>query len=384
LRGKPAWLRSTQDPIPTLLPLLSYPIPPLASQEVAQNKKQARANKAKFRDQRDEYLEEMRKAFKLMQIKEREESGFKWVKRPKRDRQMPLSELKLGAKHEAVVITVKEHGAYVDFGAKKDGFVRLRDLSDRDFVLDARDYIRPGDTVNFYVKYVSPAEGIVTGSLVPAEIETAEELEARTPLGEVREADELWGEVTKVSNYGAFVDVGVEAQGFLHIIYYPKRAQGALTQDVFRPGMRLRVWAMEVDTEKRRLKLTAERPRSLPRVDYSWYMGGFEVAGSEDAPGRGFVVEADLRPSYEDGHGLQARGRGKHAMERMREWKFDDDSVRGGGRSSREEEEVVHNLDASRQRKEEEKAAFAPVEEKAKAGKQSSPESKQAGPQIQM
>jgi predicted RNA-binding protein with RPS1 domain len=39
----------------------------------------------------------------------------------------------------------------------------------------------------------------------------------------VREDDELWGEVTKVSNYGAFIDVGVEVQGFLHIIYYPKR-----------------------------------------------------------------------------------------------------------------------------------------------------------------
>lgn len=56
-----------------------------------------------------------------------------------------------------------------------------------------------------------------------AEIESEEEQEARTPLSEVREDDELWGEVTKVSNYGAFVDVGVKVQGFLHIIYYPKR-----------------------------------------------------------------------------------------------------------------------------------------------------------------
>ena len=48
-------------------------------------------------------------------------------------------------------------------------------------------------------------------------------MEARTPLSEVEEDDELWGEITKVSNYGAFLDVGVEVQGFLHIIYYPKK-----------------------------------------------------------------------------------------------------------------------------------------------------------------
>lgn len=49
------------------------------------------------------------------------------MKRPKRDQPpIPLQELALGSKHEGVVITVKEHGAYVDFGAKRDGFVRLR------------------------------------------------------------------------------------------------------------------------------------------------------------------------------------------------------------------------------------------------------------------
>jgi hypothetical protein len=41
----------------------------ITPQEVARNKKKAKANKQKFRDQRDEYLEEMRRAFKLMQIK---------------------------------------------------------------------------------------------------------------------------------------------------------------------------------------------------------------------------------------------------------------------------------------------------------------------------
>lgn len=55
------------------------------------------------------------------------------------------------------------------------------------------------------------------------EVEAEEDLEARTPLSEVREDDELWGEVTKVSNYGAFLDVGVEVPGFLHVIYYPNK-----------------------------------------------------------------------------------------------------------------------------------------------------------------
>jgi hypothetical protein len=113
------WLALTQP--------YQSPTEPPNHQEVAENKKKARANRQRFQDNRDKYLEEMRQAFKLMQLKEREESGFRWVKRPKRDQPaIPLHELRLGSKHDGVVITVKEHGAYVDFGATRDGFVRLR------------------------------------------------------------------------------------------------------------------------------------------------------------------------------------------------------------------------------------------------------------------
>jgi hypothetical protein len=108
--------------------------------------------------------------------------------------------LRIGEKHEGVVITVKEYGVYVDFGSTRDGYVRIRvrgfpcffrhdhhlafvrpftfsllwisdyylqDFSDVDFILDAREVVRPGDKVPFYVKYVSVEEGIVTGSFVP-------------------------------------------------------------------------------------------------------------------------------------------------------------------------------------------------------------------------
>ena len=211
---------------------------------------------------------------------------------------------------------------------------------------------------------------------VQAEIESEEEQEARTPLSDVREDDELWGEVTKVSNYGAFVDVGVEVQGFLHIIYYPKRGpvrcfalacvawkclyprtehgpdrraytrtrtrtyQGALTQDVFYPGQRLRLWAMEVDNERRRLKLTGDRPRSLPRVDYSWYLGGEDVEPVGPSEGRASYAGAGLQ-SYEDGQGLQPRGRGKKAWERMQSWQLDE-------KKKEEDKSAVYDLDAKR------------------------------------
>ena len=69
---------------------------------------------------------------------------------------------------------------------------------------------------------------------------------------------------------------------------------------------------MEVDEEGRRLKLTAERPRSLPRVDYSWYINdGEEIEAQEP---RDYI-----NYSFEEGRGLQPRGRGQKGVLRLEE-----------------------------------------------------------------
>lgn len=63
---------------------------------------------------------------------------------------------------------------------------------------------------------------------------------------------------------------------------------------------------MEIDQEKRRLKLTAERPRTLPRVDYAWYLNeGEQIEASE--PRNGF--------SYAEGLGLQMKPRASRSSE---------------------------------------------------------------------
>lgn len=42
-------------------------------------------------------------------------------------------------------------------------------------------------------------------------------------LAEIEPAAELWGFVERVTNYGAYVNVGAEVQGFLHIKEVPGR-----------------------------------------------------------------------------------------------------------------------------------------------------------------
>ena len=86
-------------------------------------------------------------------------------------------------------------------------------------------------------------------------------------IDELEDDEELWAVVRRVTSFGAFVDVGTTKDAFLHLNDFPDRLVGEQAPDVFKRGQRLRVYVREVDLEQNRLKVTAFRPKTLPKVE---------------------------------------------------------------------------------------------------------------------
>ena len=66
---------------------------------------------------------------------------------------------------------------------------------------------------------------------------------------------ELNGVVTNITNFGAFVDVGVHQDGLVHIsamsdTYIKNPA------DFLKVGQKVKVWVMEIDLARKRISLT--------------------------------------------------------------------------------------------------------------------------------
>jgi small subunit ribosomal protein S1 len=72
----------------------------------------------------------------------------------------------------------------------------------------------------------------------------------------------LRGIVTKIELFGAFVDVGSEMPGLLHISKL-RREQVNRVQDVLQEGQEVEVWVDRVDPELHRLELSMIRPVEL-------------------------------------------------------------------------------------------------------------------------
>jgi small subunit ribosomal protein S1 len=87
---------------------------------------------------------------------------------------------------------------------------------------------------------------------------------ANISLKDLQPNQELTGRVTRTELYGAFVDVGAEKEGLVHISML-KKGRVNRVEDVVEPGKEVTVWVHRVDINAERLELTMIRP-----VDLKW------------------------------------------------------------------------------------------------------------------
>jgi ribosomal protein S1 len=81
-------------------------------------------------------------------------------------------------------------------------------------------------------------------------------------LTDLKPKMKLTGKVTKIELFGAFVDVGLETLGLIHISKL-QRGQVNKVEDVVKEGEEIDVWVDKVTPDKDRLELTLIRPIQL-------------------------------------------------------------------------------------------------------------------------
>uniref|UniRef100_A0A7S4MUR0 S1 motif domain-containing protein n=1 Tax=Odontella aurita TaxID=265563 RepID=A0A7S4MUR0_9STRA len=182
---------------------------------------------------------------------------------------VPLSDIQIGSTLPGTVISLTNFGAYVDVGTECDGLLHVSQITRKVFVQHPREVLRPGDEVEVRVVRSSPELKKMQLTMLPTEEEPNPDDESQEDpilLDELAVDDELWGEIRRVTSYGGYVELGAEVDGFLHFMDHPEfgRVPGAPPGDYMAVGDRVRVWVSDLDREKVRVKLTANRPEGLP------------------------------------------------------------------------------------------------------------------------
>lgn len=85
-----------------------------------------------------------------------------------------------------------------------------------------------------------------------------------TSIAELRPKMKLEGIVRKIELHGAFVDIGLERDGLIHISQLSDKLVQRVA-DVLKEGQKVTVWVTQVDTDEGRVALTMVKP-----VDVEW------------------------------------------------------------------------------------------------------------------
>ena len=96
------------------------------------------------------------------------------------------------------------------------------------------------------------------------EFRTARFKEGVETIGDLKPGMELEGAISNVTNFGAFVDIGVHQDGLVHISELADRFVKD-PRTVVKAGDVVRVKVLEVDTERRRIALTMRLSATAPR-----------------------------------------------------------------------------------------------------------------------
>lgn len=77
-------------------------------------------------------------------------------------------------------------------------------------------------------------------------------------MADLADGMELKGTVRNVTDFGAFVDIGVHHDGLVHVSQMPGRVQHP--SQAVRVGDIITVWVLSVDRKKERIALTMRKP----------------------------------------------------------------------------------------------------------------------------
>jgi small subunit ribosomal protein S1 len=155
-----------------------------------------------------------------------------------------------GERARGAVTRVLDFGAFVELEPGIEGLIHISEMSWAKKVRTPGDVVKPGDTVETVILGVNVGERRISLGLKQALGDPWADAAQKFAVGSLIE-----GPVTSLTKFGAFVQLSEGIEGMIHISDMSAEKRINHPQDMLRVGQSVKAQVLEVDSEKRRLKL---------------------------------------------------------------------------------------------------------------------------------
>jgi ribosomal protein S1 len=158
---------------------------------------------------------------------------------------LSVADLKPKMELRGKVKKIELYGAFVDIGVGTDGLLHISQLS-TEHVRNVTDVVKEGDEITVWVRNVDQAQGRIDLTMI------------RPPgmmWSEIEPGQVVTGKVVRVEKFGAFVDIGAERPGMVHV---SELANGYVNSptEVVKVGDEVQVKVIKVNSKKKQIDLS--------------------------------------------------------------------------------------------------------------------------------
>ena len=167
---------------------------------------------------------------------------------------------KAGERVRGAVTRVADFGAFVELEPGVEGLIHLSEMSWSKKMRKPSDVVKAGDSVEVVVLGVNAADRRISLGLKQALGDPWAEAGSKYPVGSVVE-----GPVVSIQKFGAFVKLEEGVEGMIHVGDISAEKRINHPQEVLKQGQTVRAQVLELDREKRRIRLGMKQlvPTSL-------------------------------------------------------------------------------------------------------------------------
>ena len=158
--------------------------------------------------------------------------------------------LKIGERVRGTVTRLMDFGAFVELEPGVEGLIHVSEMSWVKKVRKPSDLLTPGETVEAVILGLNTGERRISLGLKQTLGDPWANAAQRFSIGSTVE-----GPIVSLTKFGAFVQVAEGIEGMIHVSDISAEKRINHPQDVLRAGQSVKAQVLEVDTEKRRLKL---------------------------------------------------------------------------------------------------------------------------------
>lgn len=216
-----------------------------------------------------------------------------------------IQDLKPKMEMRGKVKKIELYGAFVDIGVGVDGLLHISQLS-TERVKNVNDVVHEGDEVTVWVRGIDVAQGRIDLTLM------------RPPglmWNEIQPGQVLTGTVKRIEKYGAFVDIGAEKDGMVHVSELANGYIGS-PNEVVKVGDEIQVKVLKVNSKKKQIDLSVKALEEPVRVEQD--EPDEKVPTAMELALRRAMQGTDMAAEYEATHKAQKQPRREKRSDKHR------------------------------------------------------------------